>query len=204
VTTLDGTKLEIVPSKQKTMVANAELVRPDIYASNGVLHLVTSLLMSPKSLKLTPEKYLLALNCTSFVSMIHSVDLTSLINDTEAKYTILAPRDDVLSLFGGDELPERGTEELRILLQYHFLPGKWLPKKLKDGMLVETALEEPGLAGRKQVLGVEVHDENKKPTPGRRITFAGAGVLDDPSRSHTFCNRSITYSVASQSRSTTP
>jgi solute carrier family 25 carnitine/acylcarnitine transporter 20/29 len=123
VTTIDGTTLEIVVSPEKTMISSAELVQPDIYASNGVLHLVSSLLVPPGALQLTPEKYLLALNCTTFVSLVHSVNLTSLINDTEAKYTILAPKDDVLSAFGNSGLPEKGTEELKRMLQYHFIPG---------------------------------------------------------------------------------
>ena len=176
VTTIDGTNLKIVVSPDSTTVSSANLIQPDIYASNGVLHLVSSLLMPAGALKLTPEKYLLALNCTSFVSLLHSVDLTNFINDTEAKYTILAPRDDVLSVYGDGELPEKGTEELKKLLQYHFLPGRWTPKKLRHGMLLETALEEKGLDGGKQVLGVEVSDEDKKT---KSLRFGGAGVIGD-------------------------
>lgn len=181
MTTIDGQELEIVPlsDEHKVMVSSAELVEPDIYASNGVVHTVSSLLIPPSALRLTPEKYLLVLNCTSFVSLLHSVNLTSLVNDTEAEWTILAPRDDIISLFGGDGLPERGSEELKKLLQYHFIPGKWAPKKLQDGMLVETALEEAGLNGGRQVLDIEVSDERKKNSKGRSIRFGGAGVIGD-------------------------
>jgi solute carrier family 25 (mitochondrial carnitine/acylcarnitine transporter), member 20/29 len=181
VTTIDGTKLEIVVSPEKTMISSAKLIQPDIYASNGVLHLVDSLLIPPGALQLTAEKYLLALNCTTFVSLLHSVDLASLINDTEVKYTILAPQDDVLSIHGDGELPERGTEELRKLLQYHFIPGKWTPAKLEHGMLLETALEETGLDGGRQVLGVQVSPDEKKPS-GKSIKFGGAGIIGEPSK----------------------
>jgi solute carrier family 25 carnitine/acylcarnitine transporter 20/29 len=160
------------------MVSSAELIQPDIFASNGVLHLVDSLLVPPGALRLTPEKYLLALNCTSFVSLLHSADLTSFINDTEAKYTILAPKDDVLAAWGDGELPGRGTEELKKLLQYHFIPGRWTPKKLNNGMLLETALEEEGLGGGKQVLSIEVSDDQKKAIE-RNVRFGGAGVIGD-------------------------
>jgi len=178
VTTIDGTKLEIVVSPEKTMISTAKLIQPDIYASNGVLHLVDSLLIPPGALQLTAEKYLLALNCTTFVSLLHSVDLASLINDTETKYTILAPKDDVLSVYGDEELPERGSDELRKLLQYHFIPGRWTPKKLENGMLLETALEEPGLDGGRQVLGVEVSSGEKTPS----IKFGGTGIIGDFSK----------------------
>ncbi|KAF8078771.1 hypothetical protein FPV67DRAFT_1558000 [Lyophyllum atratum] len=175
MTTIDGTTLQIVASSDQTTVSTARLVQPDIYASNGVLHLVDSLLVPPGALQLTPEKYLLALNCTTFVSLLHSVNLTSLINDTESKYTILAPSDDVLSVFGNAELPEKGSDELKRLLQYHFIPGRWTPEKLNDGMLLETALQEEGLAGGRQVLSVEVGSDHK--LADKSIRFAGAGTI---------------------------
>lgn len=179
VTTIDGTKLEIVVSPEKTMISSADLVEPDIYASNGVLHLVSSLIIPPGALQLTPEKYLLALNCTNFVSLLHSADLTSLINDTETKYTILAPKNDVLSIFGHSDLPERGSEEMKKLLQYHFIPGYWTPKKLASGMLLETALEEKGLDGGRQVLAVDVHEDK---SDSKKVFFGGASVIDEPSK----------------------
>ncbi|TBU62070.1 FAS1 domain-containing protein [Dichomitus squalens] len=175
--TIDGPALKIVPTDSKIKVSDAEIVERDIYASNGVLHTVNSLLLPPDALQLTPEKYLLALNCTEFVSLIHSVDLGHMINDMEATYTILAPRDDVIKIFGRDELPHRGSEELKRFLQYHFIPGKWSPKKFENGMLVETALEEAGLAGGRQVMNVEV--DEKKGSQAKAIRFAGAGVMGE-------------------------
>ncbi|KAJ6519671.1 hypothetical protein C8R45DRAFT_754452, partial [Mycena sanguinolenta] len=175
--TIDGSILDIVVTPEKTTVSSAELLKPDIYASNGVLHLVSDLLVN---LEITPEKYLLTLNCTSFVSLIHSVDLTGLINDTEAKYTILAPQDDVLKLFGDGNLPEKGSDDLKKLLQYHFLPGHWTAKKLEDGMLLETALIEDGLDGGRQVLSVGVTSSGDKKKEDKSIKFGGASVIGEP------------------------
>jgi solute carrier family 25 (mitochondrial carnitine/acylcarnitine transporter), member 20/29 len=178
VTTIEGSNLAIVVTPEGVKVNGANLVQPDIYASNGVLHLVSSLLIPPGALKLTTEKYLLTLNCTEFVSLIHSVDLTQLINDTESKYTILAPRDDIISVFGDTDLPRKGSSELKKLLQYHFIPGRWTPNKLKNGLLLETALREPGLSARPQVLPIEVDSNNVE----KSIRFGGASVIDDPSK----------------------
>lgn len=179
VTSIDGTDLEIVATQEKITVSSADLVQPDIYASNGVLHIISSHLIPPGALQLTPEKYLIALNCTAFVSLLHSVNLTHLINSTDAKYTILAPRDDVLSVLGDGELPERGSAELKRLLEYHFIPGKWSHGKLKDGMLLQTALEDVGLGGRRQVLSVEVNGDQDK-----NIRFGGAGTIGDQGGQH--------------------
>ncbi|KAJ7071177.1 carnitine/acyl carnitine carrier [Mycena amicta] len=174
--TIDGSVLDIVVTPEKTTVSSSELVQPDIYASNGVLHIVSDLLVN---LELTPEKYLLALNCSSFVSLIHSVNLTALVNDTQSSYTILAPRDDVISVFGEGDIPERGSEELKKLLQYHFIPGHWSPNTLRDGMLLETSLVEDGLGEGKQVLSVAVSSAEKK-KDDKTFKFGGVGVLGEP------------------------
>ena len=166
----------------KVMVSEAELVEPDIYASNGVLHTVSSLLIPEGALQLTPEKFLLTLNCTNFVSMIHSVNLAHLINDTDAHYTILAPQDDVLAAYGDEELPEKGSDELKRLLKYHFLPGRWTPKTLKDGLLIETELDEPGLAGKAQVLQASITRRGKEQAEvSSSISFGGAATIGEPS-----------------------
>jgi solute carrier family 25 carnitine/acylcarnitine transporter 20/29 len=175
VTTIEGSNLDIVATPEGVKVNDADLVQPDIYASNGVLHLVSSLLIPPGALKLTTEKYLLGLNCTEFVSLIHSVDLTQLINNTESKYTILAPKDDIISVFDDTDLPEKGSGELKKLLQYHFIPGRWTLGKLKNGLLLETALQEPGLNGHPQVLPIKVNSNSA-------IRFGGVSVVGDPSK----------------------
>ncbi|KZT72789.1 FAS1 domain-containing protein [Daedalea quercina L-15889] len=194
LTTLDGSVLEIVPSENSTVtVSGAQLTEPDIYASNGAIHAVSSLLVREGALRLTPEKYLLTLNCSTFVSLLHSVSLESLVNDTEAKWTILAPSDDVMNLFGDDgSVPKNGTEELRRTLRYHFIPGKWGPDKLKDGMLLETALEEDGLSGDSQVLAVEVSGHGGKTNEGKTVRFGGAGTIRD----HVEINNTLIYFVS--------
>ncbi|KDR85352.1 hypothetical protein GALMADRAFT_234173 [Galerina marginata CBS 339.88] len=180
LTTVNGTTLNIVVTPDGTTVKDAKLVESDIYAANGVLHLVSSLLLPPDALQLTPEKYLLALNCTKFVSLLHSVDLVGLINDTETSYTILAPKDEIISIFDDPKFPQPGSDELKKLLQYHFIPGKWTPNKLKNGALLETALQEPGLNGGRQVLSIDVHSDDKKKTADKTIRFGGAGVIGEP------------------------
>jgi solute carrier family 25 carnitine/acylcarnitine transporter 20/29 len=183
VRTIEGNHLDIKLSSAGYTVSGSDIRQRDVYAANGVLHTVSSLLLPPGSLKLTPEKYLLALNCTSFISHIRSVNLTSLITDPGATYTILAPRDDVLSVAGGDGLPEKGTVELKKALRYHFIPGKWTANKLKDGLLLETELVEEGLAGGRQVLEVGISTKKDLDSEKTRkdLYFAGAGVIGDPS-----------------------
>lgn len=172
--------MNITSSPDGVKVGDAKLLHPDIYASNGVVHLLSSLLLPPGALQLTPQKYLMALNCTKFVSLLDSVNLTSLINNTNAKYTILVPRDDIITIFDDPAFPPAGSNELKKLLQYHFIPGNWTPVKLKHGTLLKTALKEPGLNNMSQVLPVEIHSDDKKKTGDRSIRFGGAAIMGDP------------------------
>jgi solute carrier family 25 carnitine/acylcarnitine transporter 20/29 len=192
VTTLEGRQLNVVTTSDKVLISDAELVQPDIYASNGVMHTVSSLLIPEGSLRLTPEKYLLTLNCTNFISMIHSVNLTDFIKDADTEYTILAPQDDVLSAYGDDDLPEKGSDNLKRLLKYHFLPGRWTSKSLKDGLLIETKLDEPGLAGKAQVLEASINHEDKRHVQSApSISFGGASTIGDPSKFAPLHNQAI-------------
>ncbi|TFL06811.1 FAS1 domain-containing protein [Pterulicium gracile] len=184
LTTLSGKPLTIETDSGRTKIGkSAELVQPDLYASNGVIHLVSSLLMKPESLALTTEKYLLALNCTRFVSLLHSVGLQNLVNGTEA-YTVLAISDEVLALYGldlktqvEDGEPDPGGKKLERRLRYHFLSGKWSPESLFNGQLLKTALIEPdGLRGGQQVIKVETEANE---SGGKSVRFGGAGVIGE-------------------------
>ncbi|KAL4070810.1 hypothetical protein J3A83DRAFT_4358899 [Scleroderma citrinum] len=192
VTTEYGSVLDIEVSSNGTTISGANLVQPDIYASNGVLHLVSTLLIPPGALKLTPEKYLLALNCSSFISLLHSVNLTHLVNNSDQQYTILAPKDDVLSIFASDGLPKAGSKELKRMLEYHFLPGLWTPKKLEHGGLLETELREPGLDDGRQVLQIEVHMDEKLVADSNHITFGGAGIIGE----HVELDNTVIYFIS--------
>lgn len=173
-----GTSLEIRPSTAggDVLISSSKISKADIYASNGVLHTISSLLIPPGTFQLTPEKYLLALNFTYFVSVLHSVNLTYLINSTAPQYTILAPSNDMLEFFGSDDFPEGGSGSLRKLMQYHFILGAYTPEALKNGMLVETALDESGLEGGRQVVGVETHAGDGKGKDGQTLRFGGVSA----------------------------
>lgn len=204
VTTIKGNHLEIVAAPEKVVINDAELIQPDIYASNGVLHTVSSLLVPEGSFKLTPEKFLLTLNCTRFVSLLHSVNLTHLVNDPGTHHTVLALADDVMSLFGDSDLPEEGSDELRRVLQYHFIPGKWTPKKIKRPMLLETELKEPGLDGGRQVIDIEVTHSNSL-SKETQVRFNGVGTVQDHGQlDFSFICHSHLIPSCTQSRSITP
>ncbi|WVF65719.1 hypothetical protein IAT40_000450 [Kwoniella sp. CBS 6097] len=116
-----GLELEINSTKPGEIAVNGtEAETVDIFASNGVIHIMPNLLL-PENFTLlnSAEKTLLSLNATRFVSLLRSANLSEAYigengrdkNDEEA-WTILAPTDDVLDTmdkWGGDwgaPLPE--------------------------------------------------------------------------------------------------
>ncbi|CEQ40611.1 SPOSA6832_02239 [Sporobolomyces salmonicolor] len=87
--------------------------------------------------------------------------LSSATTKEKTRYTILAVRDDVLALSEGKwgyQLPSPGSPELKELLEYHIVSGKWVRTELEDGMLVGTELRPEQLKGARQRLAVSVQD----------------------------------------------
>ncbi|OCF44928.1 hypothetical protein I317_01207 [Kwoniella heveanensis CBS 569] len=209
-----GLALDVYSTRSGDIAVNgtqAEIV--DIFASNGVIHIIRNLLL-PENFTLlnSAEKTLLSLNATRFVSLLRSANLSEAYigengrdrTDEEA-WTILAPPDDVLDTmdkWGGVYKSQRPIEDsspLAGLLQYHFIPGRLLPSDIKDGMLLGTELRTFLLGGARQKLRVEVserfdRDRNDWEAIGEgEVRFGGATVLGKPVKS----GKSIIYLISS-------
>jgi len=162
----------------------------------GVLHIVPNLLIpdGDNPLQLTPEKYLLALNCTKFVSFFRQANLSStyLTNQfSDKSYTILAVRDDVLRSSSSsnrpiassvDRLHTNDTQDLKKSLSYHVIEGKYLVDDLHDGMLLRTELQFQGSSTSKQRIPVSVSSSDakgllKSSKSPPIIGFGGANVV---------------------------
>ncbi|KAM0750330.1 FAS1 domain-containing protein [Meredithblackwellia eburnea MCA 4105] len=232
VQTLFGSPLHISTGPNGVNVNGTAIETTDILAKNGVIHLVPNLLLPSGSLSLTAEKYLIALNATKFVSLLRSVNLSSLVQipsgepsvflnkdqvDPPKSYTILALTDNVIessmlrpsaylnqlkpeSDFGSPELvkglPAPGSKELKDILQYHIVAGKWVPANLEDGMLLGTELRGDNLKGARQKVQVSVHVAESSgrggwdmssgkggkngPRPPGVVGFGGTSVIADP------------------------
>ncbi|ORY29154.1 FAS1 domain-containing protein [Naematelia encephala] len=206
-----------VSSNSSLMINGTEASTIDIFASNGVVHIVPTLLVPDNfTLLNSNEKVLLSLNATRFVSLLRSANLSHTYvgerdNDNkEEPWTILAPTDealDAMDRWGGhgpplpvwtDEVQERLVEPfkdpspLAALLQYHILPGRLLPGDVRDGMLLGTELRTAALGGARQRLRVDVSEQfdgTKEDVGIGEIRFDSATVLGKPVKS----GKSIIY-----------
>ncbi|GAA6046845.1 hypothetical protein JCM3770_005672 [Rhodotorula araucariae] len=250
VTTLRNGTLEVIGEGEPTAIKvnGTGIARGDIFAKNGVIHTLPSLVLPRGSLALTAEKYLIALDATHFVSLLRSVNLSHYVqipsrapgtvidtplpppvvgqvplamasgkheNKKRERYTILAVKDNVLAatvaplpgavvpsslaspVLNGRPLPPIGSPALKELLEYHILPGRWLPSELEDNLLVGTELRTDSLRGGRQQLRVGVQGEEgsrgdgwENSKRGRKdrdgddgshlISWGGANVVADP------------------------
>lgn len=206
----DELKVE-APPNGSLIVNGTEAQAIDIFASNGVIHIMPSLIL-PENFTLlnSAEKVLLSHNATRFVSLLRTANLSTTYagergSAADQPWIILAPTDDVLNKMerwggSGPSLPGlllEGTEvlwdekvsPLAALLQYHILPGRLLPEDIEDGMLVGTELRPTSLSGERQRLRVEVSERFDRHRSGwdavdaGEITFDGATVLGKPGMS---------------------
>lgn len=171
-------------------VNNTSSSIPDILASNGVIHILPSLLLPPSfNLLNSAEKILLSLNATQFVSLMRSANLSEkyIGENSVGGYTILAPTDDVLDVLDKWDVPSAQStgripstlsdipkkpsfpdpSPLSALLQYHILPRRLLPTDIVDGQLLSTELQTSSLNGARQRLRVEVAEKDGKKGKGK-------------------------------------
>ncbi|CUA69620.1 Dynein heavy chain 7, axonemal [Rhizoctonia solani] len=198
---LTDSKLQLTTHSNGTTMVNdgtATVLQKDVYASNGVLHTLDSLLVPSGSplFQATAEKWLLALNASVFVGMLREAGLDSYVNGTgkHKEWTILAPADDVLN----DILQKRDSNlvggiknELRKLLRYHIVPGILKPEDLLDGQLLGTELRPDSLKGDRMRLKVDVVSGKKGGSAeaggqggvgNGDLAFGGANVIAEPVR----------------------
>ncbi|OXG33425.1 vacuolar membrane protein [Cryptococcus neoformans Bt120] len=188
---ISGEHLEISSSSSFIItVNNTSPSTPDILASNGVIHILPSLILSPSfNLLNSAEKMLLSLNATQFVSLMRSANLSEeyIGKDSKGGYTLLAPTDDVLDVLDKwDGLSTKVARELSntfsdvsekpsfpdpsplsALLRYHILPQRLLPTDIVDGQLLSTELQTSSLKGARQKLRVEVAEKDGKEGKGK-------------------------------------
>jgi hypothetical protein len=133
--------------------------------------------------------------------LLRSANLSSLVQ-TDEPLTILAPSDEVVAAFEEREwsnLPESGTQELRDMLRYHIIKGKWTGKELSDGMLLDSSLVTGRLKGGSQKVPVSVTSEKEAKERVKKVGFGDANVLGDPSEFASACG-DLAHGTSSRNR----
>ena len=122
-------------------ISGATVTTPDIEASNGVIHVIDSLILPPSN-----DVVQTAVAAGSFTKLAEALTSTGLVAvlQGEGPFTVFAPTDAAFEAFetaNPGVLSSLSNEELSNILLYHVASGWVGASDLSDGMMIPTSLE---------------------------------------------------------------
>lgn len=145
--TAAGEPIAIKVEGNKVFVNDAQVILTDIEASNGVIHVIDTVILPP-SMKAEAKKDIVDIAAADgrFTTLVAAVQAAGLVDTLkgEGPFTVFAPTDEAFA-----KLPEgtletllkpENKQQLTNILLYHVLPGKVMASEVKDGLIADTAL----------------------------------------------------------------
>ncbi len=172
VETVQGQFASIDASADGVRVDNANVIATDVYASNGVIHVIDSVLLPRPDLVATASS---AGSFGTLLAALEAADLEETLR-TGGPFTVFAPTDEAFAKLpdGTVEslLQPENREKLQAVLLYHVVPGRVKAGEVVHASSLETA--------QGQSLTVKVKDSKVKVGGAEVITtdvLAGNGVI---------------------------
>ena len=140
-TALNGDDLTVSISGNSVTISGAMVTLADVPASNGVIHVIDTVLTPPADLGDIPATAISTGIHTSLVAALTAADLVATLQG-EGPFTVFAPTDAAFAAAGIDLDSFDTAEEIAVLvdiLTYHVVSGQVMSTDLSDGM-VATAL----------------------------------------------------------------
>ncbi len=164
--TVQGENVKFTLGDGKALVNDANIVAPDIETSNGVIHVIDSVILPPSvaaaSAEATPEATAeataeaapaadivdTAVAAGSFNTLVAAVQAAGLVDTLkgEGPFTVFAPTDEAFAKLPAgtvDALLADPEGDLTQILLYHVLSGKVLAADVKDGLEATTVQGKP-------------------------------------------------------------
>ena len=175
--TAAGQKVGIKVKGDKVMVGKATVVKADVMASNGIIHVIDTVLVPTMNTALvdhhekgeTKMKDIVATakGAKDFTILCKAVEAAGLTETLQGKgpFTVFAPTDKAFKAIPEDKLNAllKDKEALTKVLTYHVVPGKVMAK---DVVKLESAKTVNG-----KKLNIETEDE------GAKVMVEGAQVV---------------------------
>ena len=161
VTMVNGDGASFTVTDGTVMIGDATVTSADVPASNGVIHVIDTVLMPPADVVDIPSVAAGTGLHTSLVAAVVQAGLLETLQ-SDGPFTLFAPTDEAFAAAGIDlaalDTPE-GKETLANILLYHVVPGTIMSADLTDGKSnVTTANGDLLLVYVSDVLGVMVGD----------------------------------------------
>jgi len=120
--TIQGKSAMISLMDGKAMIDNAEIIITDILTSNGVIHVIDSVILPPKDIVET------AVADGRFTTLVAAVEAAGLVDTLkgEGPFTVFAPTDEAFAKLPADTIEALLADipALTDILLYHVVPGK--------------------------------------------------------------------------------
>jgi uncharacterized surface protein with fasciclin (FAS1) repeats len=130
-TTLQGQALRINATSDGVMIDNAKVTTADVYTSNGIIHVIDTVMLPRKDIVDT------AVENGSFNTLVTAVKAADLIETLKGKgpFTVFAPVDSAFAKLpaGTIEALLKDKAKLGAILTYHVIPGRVLSTDLAIG-----------------------------------------------------------------------
>lgn len=137
--TLSGDSVSISIRDGRLAVNDANVIVNDVEASNGIIHVIDSVLMPPpKNIVET------AAAAGNFKTLLAAVEAAGLLETLKADgpFTVLAPSDEAFGKLGKETLASlletKNKRKLRSVLEYHLIPRRLSFDDIKDLTAIKT------------------------------------------------------------------
>lgn len=143
--TVFGNKVAVNVEDGKVFINDAEVIITDILASNGVIHVVDTVLL-PAAEESAMDIVDLAAADGRFTKLVAAVEAAGLVETlkSEGPFTVFAPTDEAFAKLPAGTIEEllkpENKQKLTDILLYHVLPAKVMASAVTDGLIADSAL----------------------------------------------------------------
>ncbi len=148
--TLQGSTVAFKVMDGKVMINGATIVATDVLASNGVIHVIDSVILPPAAPAapatvapaVTKDIVATAIGAGQFKTLVAAVQAAGLVEALQGKgpFTVFAPTDAAFAKLpaGTVEGLLKDPKALANILLYHVVPGEVKAAAVKDGLVAKT------------------------------------------------------------------
>jgi transforming growth factor-beta-induced protein len=167
--TLLGTNLQVKVEGNMVKINDAQVILTDVEASNGVIHVIDTVLLPP------PDVIDTALSDERFSTLVTAIQAAGLVDTLKGKgpFTVLAPTNDAFAKLPAGTVEEllkpENKEQLVKILTYHVIPGRYTSMLLSpqkeiatvEGNTIDVKFDGTNLmVNNAQVLVADVYARN--------------------------------------------
>ncbi|GIV64676.1 MAG: hypothetical protein KatS3mg045_2015 [Bellilinea sp.] len=142
-----GEKVSIKVEDGKVFINDAQVILTDIEASNGVIHVIDTVILPPSMTTEAPKDIVdIAVADGRFKTLVAAVQAAGLVDTLkgEGPFTVFAPTDEAFAKLPAGTIEEllkpENKQQLTDILLYHVIPGKVMAADVSDGLIADTAL----------------------------------------------------------------